>query len=560
MAEGGSVQLRLLHLKGLRLALRSSDVAVTCKTDTSFGPHRARAVITKRTSYEQQPSLTVGIEGAKFLKVIVADLLTFGRESVVGTATIDLQQLAIAVGSTRTLSLPLSPQGEVKVWIRFLGSRPMFGVDLQAITQREGTTVPRIVTRCIRAVEEAGLGVEGIYRVPGSQPAIDALKASFQETQGQFEFKKEHLVSINNVASLLKQFLNALPRSLLHSQAATMLAIFSKGAPSTMNRALFESFMAVDEPSRATALALLTHMRKIAKHSDKNQMTFSNLATCFGPNLISHPSTPTHAPTTAEEMHRIASQSRECNAFVSYLLGQDDLLCACACKDESKLESDGPPSPVSASSSSSSTLSTSSASAHRRPLDVFQQHQPVDFTAFRLVCHELGWYVARDEEHVFAEAADGASTISWRQFKRWWEESDRSKLSSQKLYALKRAARFFMLFAIHDAADPVQRSVTADECAVVQSAVRCSDGCGAHVRVGVSLENSCSRAHLLVLFVLLHCLVLLCPHLFPVSTPPLSSIHTHTHAHTKVHAHSLLSSVYVNFPLRLHYRQQPETL
>lgn len=40
--------------------------------------------------------------------------------------------------------------------------------------------MPAIVTECIAEVEARGLTSEGIYRVPGSQDQIDALKLAFE--------------------------------------------------------------------------------------------------------------------------------------------------------------------------------------------------------------------------------------------------------------------------------------------------------------------------------------------------------------------------------------------
>lgn len=59
----------------------------------------------------------------------------------------------------------------------------IFGVDLTtSLGTRGGTTseVPAVVTECIAEVEARGLTSEGIYRVPGSQDQIEALKLAFE--------------------------------------------------------------------------------------------------------------------------------------------------------------------------------------------------------------------------------------------------------------------------------------------------------------------------------------------------------------------------------------------
>lgn len=40
--------------------------------------------------------------------------------------------------------------------------------------------VPSVVTECVAEVEARGLTSEGIYRVPGSQEQIEALKLAFE--------------------------------------------------------------------------------------------------------------------------------------------------------------------------------------------------------------------------------------------------------------------------------------------------------------------------------------------------------------------------------------------
>lgn len=77
------------------------------------------------------------------------------------------------------------------------------------------------------------------------------------------QFSKEHFLSINNIASLLKQFLNALPRPLLSSQTEGMLQAFGECSPVEMKHTLFDLFMVIEDPYRSTALALLNHMLKV---------------------------------------------------------------------------------------------------------------------------------------------------------------------------------------------------------------------------------------------------------------------------------------------------------
>lgn len=57
--------------------------------------------------------------------------------------------------------------------------RPVFGVTLSRLYERDGLAVPMVVYQCIQAVDLYGLGVEGIYRLSGSVPHVNKLKNMF---------------------------------------------------------------------------------------------------------------------------------------------------------------------------------------------------------------------------------------------------------------------------------------------------------------------------------------------------------------------------------------------
>lgn len=57
--------------------------------------------------------------------------------------------------------------------------RPVFGVSLDDLLQRDGSAIPLVVYQCLQAVELFGLDVEGIYRLSGSAPHVSKLRAIF---------------------------------------------------------------------------------------------------------------------------------------------------------------------------------------------------------------------------------------------------------------------------------------------------------------------------------------------------------------------------------------------
>ena len=57
--------------------------------------------------------------------------------------------------------------------------RPVFGVSLEDLFNRDGSAVPMVVYQCLQAVDLFGLEVEGIYRLSGTASHIGRLRTVF---------------------------------------------------------------------------------------------------------------------------------------------------------------------------------------------------------------------------------------------------------------------------------------------------------------------------------------------------------------------------------------------
>lgn len=57
--------------------------------------------------------------------------------------------------------------------------RPVFGLTLEQLFERDQSAVPMVVYQCIQAVDLFGLEVEGIYRLSGTASHITRIKAMF---------------------------------------------------------------------------------------------------------------------------------------------------------------------------------------------------------------------------------------------------------------------------------------------------------------------------------------------------------------------------------------------
>lgn len=58
-------------------------------------------------------------------------------------------------------------------------TKPVFGISLSRLYDRDALAVPMVVYQCIQAVDLYGLSVEGIYRLSGSVPHVNKLKGMF---------------------------------------------------------------------------------------------------------------------------------------------------------------------------------------------------------------------------------------------------------------------------------------------------------------------------------------------------------------------------------------------
>jgi Rho GTPase-activating protein RGD1 len=57
--------------------------------------------------------------------------------------------------------------------------KPVFGLTLEQLFERDGSAVPMVVYQCIQAVDLYGLEVEGIYRLSGTNSHVNKIKAMF---------------------------------------------------------------------------------------------------------------------------------------------------------------------------------------------------------------------------------------------------------------------------------------------------------------------------------------------------------------------------------------------
>ncbi|KIH89241.1 RhoGAP group protein [Sporothrix brasiliensis 5110] len=170
-------------------------------------------------------------------------------------------------------------------------SRPMFGVSLDTLYERDSVAVPLVVYQCIQAVDLFGLTVEGIYRLSGSLPHVNKLKSMFDTDSSSpkldFRNPENFFHDVNSVAGLLKQFFRDLPDPLLTRQQYDRLIEAAQHEDDTVRRdSLHAVINDLPDPNYATLRALILHLNRVVENAPVTRMTSQNLAIVFGPTLM----------------------------------------------------------------------------------------------------------------------------------------------------------------------------------------------------------------------------------------------------------------------------------
>ncbi|KAL2263414.1 hypothetical protein VTK26DRAFT_6875 [Humicola hyalothermophila] len=170
-------------------------------------------------------------------------------------------------------------------------SRPVFGVALSKLYERDGLAVPMVVYQCIQAVDLFGLTVEGIYRLSGSVPHVNKLKNLFDTNSNSanldFRNPENFFHDVNSVAGLLKQFFRDLPDPLMTRENYSAFIEAAKNEDDIVRRdSLHAIINNLPDPNYATLRALTLHLHRVMENSSSNRMSSQNLAIVFGPTLM----------------------------------------------------------------------------------------------------------------------------------------------------------------------------------------------------------------------------------------------------------------------------------
>ncbi|KAF9127539.1 hypothetical protein BGW39_005806 [Mortierella sp. 14UC] len=166
----------------------------------------------------------------------------------------------------------------------------MFGNNLLDQLEIERRLVPLVVEKCIEAVDERGLEVEGIYRRSGMAAEARQLVQAYDSGMQPDLMDTDIYQDICSITSVLKQYLRSLPQPLIPYDLYTD---FMEAISLPQNEAKVQTFKDLMDKlpvaHYATLKVLLEHLDRVTQRDKFNLMNAKNLSVVFGPTLMRNP-------------------------------------------------------------------------------------------------------------------------------------------------------------------------------------------------------------------------------------------------------------------------------
>lgn len=176
------------------------------------------------------------------------------------------------------LPLPCIPQTNTPT------NRALLGY-IGDFTPTSSPMVPAIIQHCLNEIEHKGLNEIGIYRIPGSERDVKALKERFLRGKGAPCLSQ---IDIHVICGTVKDFLRSLQEPLV------TYGLWKDFAEAVQARdeqdiapALYQVISELPQPNRDTLAYMILHLKRVAE-AKECKMPLENLAKIFGPTLIGY--------------------------------------------------------------------------------------------------------------------------------------------------------------------------------------------------------------------------------------------------------------------------------
>ncbi|KAG0302501.1 hypothetical protein BGZ98_007439, partial [Dissophora globulifera] len=244
----------------------------------------------------------------------------------------------------------------------------MFGTDLIEQLELEQRTIPMVVEKCIEAVDERGLDVEGIYRRSGMAAEARQLVQAYDVGLQPDLMDDEVYQDICSITSVLKQYLRSLPQPLipydLYSEFINTVSLPESDAKLPTFRSVMDR---MPTAHYVTLRVLMEHLNRVTSRDKINLMNAKNLSVVFGPTLMRN-------PDATKEIMDMAYKNMTIEFFINHtneLFVRDDRSVGGSSTTGSIHSGTGRPS------TSSSHERPSTSSSHERPSTSSNHERPM---------------------------------------------------------------------------------------------------------------------------------------------------------------------------------------
>ncbi|KAF7647645.1 hypothetical protein LDENG_00169000 [Lucifuga dentata] len=198
----------------------------------------------------------------------------------------DKKDILVLVERGRTLHLQGVGRTDFSLWCS----------DIQRAAGGKGNTlreqqlsrndIPIIVDSCIAFITQYGLGHEGIYRKNGAKSRIKLLMDEFRKDARNVKLRiGDHF--IEDVTDVLKRFFREIDDPIFMADLHPLWQEAAKISVKSQRLDRYKEIIrSLPRVNRTTLAALISHLYRVQKCADLNQMCTKNLSLLFAPSLF----------------------------------------------------------------------------------------------------------------------------------------------------------------------------------------------------------------------------------------------------------------------------------
>ena len=186
-------------------------------------------------------------------------------------------------------SLYIMPEGGlrdcniIEMWVQGAASAYKNELDEQQLTMED---IPVIVDKCLKFITTQGCLSEGIYRIAGVNNRIITLLEEFRRNAWAVYLNPAQY-SEHDVANTLKRFFRTLDNPLLTKDLRQLWLESSNIDDLHHKLQLYKKLLSeLPQINYLTLRRLVVHLRTVSEQKSHNLMPISNLATLWGPTIL----------------------------------------------------------------------------------------------------------------------------------------------------------------------------------------------------------------------------------------------------------------------------------